>query len=318
MAVGPATTELKSSTRTPINGGGKKLKITRISRRRPCACYIGRLPRIPLHIGWPIVFVSACGGLYYFANRAVYYPSKFPEGFWDARSQVNATDVWMQTPDGIKLHAWWVGRPDARLVTLFFHGNAGNISHRVPHIQEIVAAGSSVLAFDYRGYGKSGGRPTEKGLYIDSETAYIHLLGMGYHGREIILHGESLGCAVGIELASRRPCAALVLEAPFSSASDVAGTVLPVLGPLLVRSYNSVPKIRWNLRPKLFIQGDRDDIVPPRLCRALYDAAQGPKSFWTVQGAGHNDILETAGAVYGERLRSFYSTLHDASGRRVN
>ena len=217
--------------------------------------------------------------------------------------------MWLDTPDGVRLHAWWLHREDTRLVTLFLHGNAGNVTHRIPHIREIVAAGSSVLMLDYRGYGKSGGHPTEKGLYTDSETALAYLLGQGYRPKQIILHGESLGTAVAIDLAGRRPCAALVLEAPFSSGREVAATVVPVLGPMLIRSFNSVPKIRWILRPKLFIQGDQDEIIPLRLGQALYAAAQAPKSFWVVEGAGHNNIVETAGPRYRERLATFYKTL---------
>jgi len=114
---------------------------------------------------------------------------------------------------------------------------------------------------------------------------------------------------VAVELASRRPCGGLVLEAPFTSGSDVAAAVLPILGPMLVHSYDSVPKMRWILAPKLFLQGDRDEIIPLRFGQALYAAAQAPKSFWVVEGAGHNDLVETAGSQYREHLRSFYATL---------
>ncbi len=267
------------------------------------------MPRVPYYVGWPIAVAAASGALYFLANRAIYYPSKYPQGFWDLQALADASDVWLDTPDGVRLHAWWVRRDASRIVTLFLHGNAGNVTHRVPHIREIVAAGSSVLVPDYRGYGKSGGWTTEKGLYTDGETAFRYLLGQGYRRRQIIVHGESLGTAVAVDLAGRRPCGGLVLEAPFTSASDVAGTVLPVLGPVLVRSFNSVPKIRWILAPKLFLQGDHDDVIPLRLGQALYAAAQGPKSFWVVEGAGHNDIVETAGPRYRERLEAFYSSL---------
>jgi fermentation-respiration switch protein FrsA (DUF1100 family) len=89
----------------------------------------------------------------------------------------------------------------------------------------------------------------------------------------------------------------------------VAGTVLPVLGPLLVRSYNSLPKIRQISAPKLFMQGDHDEIIPPRLAQTLYAAAEAPKSFWVIEGAGHNDIVETAGQRYRQRLEKFYGEL---------
>jgi uncharacterized protein len=202
-----------------------------------------------------------------------------------------------------------VQREGSPLVTLFLHGNAGNITYYTPHVQEIVAAGSSILILDYRGYGKSSGRPSEEGLYRDSEAGFIYLLGKGYRAERIIIHGHSLGTAVAVDLASRRPCAALILEAPFTSASDVAGTLVPFIGPLLVRSYNSLPKIRWIRVPKFFIHGDHDETIPLRLGQELFGAAQGPKSFWVIPGAGHNDILETAGAEYRKRLSAFYKDL---------
>jgi fermentation-respiration switch protein FrsA (DUF1100 family) len=114
---------------------------------------------------------------------------------------------------------------------------------------------------------------------------------------------------VAIELASRHPCAAVILQAPFTSASDVAASILPVIGPLLIHSFNSVGKIRGIHVPKLFIQGDHDEIIPPRLGQALYAAAPDPKSFWIVEGAGHNDILETAGPSYRQHLMEFYKKL---------
>jgi uncharacterized protein len=264
---------------------------------------------VPIPLGIPIAVAFAIGLLYFLANRAIYYPSKYPEGYWELQRAAGATDAWMETSDGVKIHGWWAEREGSRLVTLFLHGNAGNLTHRVPRIQEIVAAGSSVLMLDYRGYGKSSGRPSEMGLYRDSEAGFIYLLSKGYRPEQIVLHGESLGTAVAIDLASRRPCAGLILEGPFTSASDVAATVLPVIGPLLVRSYNSLPKIRWIRVPKLFMQGDRDEAVPLRLGQQLFAAAQGSKTFWVIPGAGHNDILERAGAEYRHRLSAFYESL---------
>ena len=258
---------------------------------------------------WAVAFALACGALYYLANRAIYYPVKFPGGDWGRQHEIGASDVWLETEDHVRLHGWWLASPGSRFATLFLHGNAGNVSHRAAQMQEIAAAGSSVLALDYRGYGRSQGWATERGLYRDSEAGFIYLLKLGFHSRQIVLHGESLGSAVAIDLATRRPCAGLVLEAPFTSAADVAASIVPFLGPVLIRSYNSLPKIRWLLMPKLFIQGDRDEVIPTRLAEKLYAASQMPKSFWVVEGAGHNDILARAGPAYREHLRSFYASL---------
>jgi len=267
---------------------------------------------IPWYVGWPLVAASSYGALWWFANRSVYYPLKYPQGFWDLQAQVSAKDVWLQTADGVRLHGWWVQREDSRLVTLYLHGNAGNVTHRYSQIREITDAGSSILMLDYRGYGKSDGRPTEKGLYTDAETAYQYLIRTGYRAEQIILHGESLGTAVAIDLASRNPCAAVALEAPFPSGRDVARTVLPVLGPMLIWSFDSAEKISRVRAPLLFIHGDRDDIIPLRLGQELYATAPPPKSFWIVEGAGHNDILEVAGERYRQRLHSLYESLQPA------
>jgi pimeloyl-ACP methyl ester carboxylesterase len=264
---------------------------------------------VPIPVGIAIVSAVAIGFLYLLARWALYHPSKYPEGYWDIQQSVGASDAWMETSDGIKIHGWWLKRDGSPLATLFLHGNGDNITYYTPHVQEIVAAGSSVLILDYRGYGKSSGRPSEQGLYRDSEAGFIYLLGKGYRAEQIIIHGQSLGSAVAIDLAARRPCAALILEAPFTSASDVAGTLLPYIGPLLVRSFNSLPKIPWIRAPKFFMQGDRDEVIPLRLGQELYAAAQGSKTFWIIPGAGHNDILETAGPEYRHRLSAFYQSL---------
>lgn len=264
--------------------------------------------QVPWYIAYPLIAATAFGTLCYWANRSVYFPSKYPEGFWESQSQVGATDVWLNTADGVRIHAWRVGQGDG-LVTLFFHGNAGNVTDREAHFQEITAAGSSILMPDYRGYGKSAGRPTEQGLYRDADAAYDFLLKAGYRPGQIVIHGESLGSAVAVNLAARRECAGLVLEAPFTSARDVARTVLPVLGPMVVWGFDSREKIGRVRAPMLFLQGDRDEIIPLRLGQALYAAAPEPKSFWVVPGAGHNDIVETAGAAYSKRLEAFYRTL---------
>ena len=106
--------------------------------------------------------------------------------------------------------------PQASFVTLYLHGNAGNVTHRFLQIREIIAAGSSVLMLDYRGYGKSEGSPSERGLYADVDVAYLYLLSRGYSAQHIVLQGESLGTAVAVDLASRKECAAVVLEAAFT------------------------------------------------------------------------------------------------------
>ena len=171
------------------------------------AIYTGSSMQIPWYIGWPIVIAFGVSILFMVASRAPYYPIKDPGGFWELQNKLGAEDVWLLTSDGVRLHAWLVRAPQASLVTLYFHGNAGNLTHRFQPIREITAAGSSVMMLDYRGYGKSGGSPSEHGLYADADAAYLYLLDHGYGARHIVLQGESLGTAVAVDLASRKQCA---------------------------------------------------------------------------------------------------------------
>jgi fermentation-respiration switch protein FrsA (DUF1100 family) len=243
------------------------------------------------------------------ASRSVYFPFRYPLGDWAARDRLGAEDVWLRARDGGRLHGWWIRQPDARLDTLYLHGNAGNITHREAIVPVITAAGSSLLLLDYRGYGRSDGRPTEKGLYRDAEAAYDYLLSRGYEPRRIVIHGESLGTAVAVDLAARRPCAGLVLASPFTSARAVAQRVLPLLGPVLVWGYNSKSKMAQVQAPVLVLHGNRDEVIAFQLGRELYEAAREPKFFWRVEGAAHNDIVEVSGPEYTQRLREFYEKL---------
>jgi fermentation-respiration switch protein FrsA (DUF1100 family) len=265
--------------------------------------------QIPWYIGWPAAAALGFAMLYAAASRAAYYPLKYPHGLWELQSGLGAEDAWLLTSDGVRLHAWWIASPQAPLVTLYFHGNAGNVTHRAQQILEITAAGSSILLLDYRGYGKSEGHPNEKGLYKDAEAGYRYLLDRGYRAQQIVLQGESLGTAVAVGLATRNECGGVVVESAFTSGRDVARTVLPLLSPLLFRSFDSESKIAHIRAPLLFFHCDRDQIIPLKLGRALFDAAPQPKWFCEVSGAGHNDLLEVAGPSYRERLNEFYKRL---------
>jgi len=275
----------------------------------PPSVYTGFGVQIPWYIGLPCVAAIGFGFLYWQASRAAYFPLKYPDGYWDVQRELGAEDVWITASDGIRLHGCWMGVPGSEIVTLFLHGNAGNVTHRFPAMREITAAGSAILVLDYRGYGKSGGSPSERGLYRDAGAAYQYLLTKGYRPRQIVLHGESLGAAVAVDLAARQECRGVVLEAAFTSGRDVAAVVLPILGPLLFRGFDTRSKIAKVHAPLLFIHGRRDDIIPLRMGRALFDAAPAPKQFFEIPAAGHNDILETAGPEYRRRLKAFYREL---------
>jgi hypothetical protein len=210
--------------------------------------------------------------------------------------------------DGVQLQGWYVPAAEADApVVLFFNGNGGNIGHRLEKLAVLHQLGLSVLLFDYRGYGASSGRPSEKGLYADGEAAYRYLRDVRKVPRErIIAHGESLGGAVAIELASRLPVGAVIFESSFTSVADMARRMFPFLpvGLLVRQRYDSLSRIARVKAPVLVMHSPQDDIVPYEQGRLLFEAAPQPKAFAELRGDHNNGFLES-GAAYSEAIRDF-------------
>jgi hypothetical protein len=190
---------------------------------------------------------------------------------------------------------------------LYCHGNAGNISHRVPTIAELSRLGLNILIFDYRGYGRSEGAPSEKGLYMDARAAYEYLIGREDidPGRIAIL-GKSLGASVAIDLASRVEAACLIADGGFSSAGDMAGRIFPFLPArrFISVGFDSEAKIKDIRIPKLIIHSRDDELVPFDLGEKLYRAAADPKEFHAMRG-GHNEAIYMEENNYYGRIGEF-------------
>jgi fermentation-respiration switch protein FrsA (DUF1100 family) len=222
-------------------------------------------------------------------------------------------DRFFAARDGTRLHGWWCRRLDGNSddpVLLFFHGNAGNLSHRADLLIEFATrTPASVFVVGYRGYGRSEGRPKEAGLYLDARAAWTHLTEeSGVGADRIILFGKSLGGGVAVDLAMEAPAAGLIVESSFTSIPDMAGAHYPFVPKFLIRTQmNSVIKVPFVSMPKLFIHSQSDQVVPYRLGRALFEAASEPKSFHEVVGAGHNETWITGGDAYFEAISTFVS-----------
>ncbi|EFK07562.1 phospholipase/carboxylesterase [delta proteobacterium NaphS2] len=213
-----------------------------------------------------------------------------------------------EADDGTKLHGWFFPLPEKRPVILFFHGNAGNISHRLKNIQKLLSIGFQVFIFDYRGYGKSSGTPSRKGIYSDGLAAYDYLLeNRGVAPDRIILFGRSLGAAVATEIAIQKKADRLILESAFTSTKDLARTMplFALLSPFLPAHYNNLNKIRRLSIPKLIIHGNVDQIIPLQMGQVLFEAAAEPKEYYAIDGAGHNDTWVVGGKRYFETLEKF-------------
>jgi fermentation-respiration switch protein FrsA (DUF1100 family) len=210
------------------------------------------------------------------------------------------------TPSGEKIHAKFFENQEAEFTILFSHGNAEDIFTSTPFFEELSRAGFNVFAYDYRGYGISEGRPSEKNAYLDIETAYNFLVNEKRIAPEkIILHGRSLGGAVAIDLASRRKCGGMIVESTFVSAFRVM-TGVPILP---FDKFESLKKIGSVNCPVLVIHGTSDTLIPFWHGEKLFAAANGPKWLYAVENAGHNDLAAVSGVRYFAEIIDFSKKL---------
>ena len=221
-------------------------------------------------------------------------------------------EVYFPAEDGTQLHGWFVpGKGDDTIV--WFHGNAGNISNRVYNIMLMnVQLGANLFIFDYRGYGLSEGKPSEKGMYSDGEGVLEYLRSRDDidHDR-LVLFGRSLGGCIVAELAMRHDFKAVIIESSFTSVDAMSRYTRPLLTRfmptrLLVKSrFDSVMKMPRIHSPIMIVHGDRDVTVPIQMGRELFDAANEPKRFYEIVGATHDDTHMVGGKPYFAALKEF-------------
>jgi fermentation-respiration switch protein FrsA (DUF1100 family) len=239
-------------------------------------------------------------------NRMVFFPIKYPQGYWNPQSfGLEIEDCYFETADGLKLHGWLLKSDQPIATLLWCHGNAGNISDRLDNLAKLAKLPINTFIFDYRGYGRSEGTPSEKGIYLDAETALDYLTGRPDIDRgKVILFGRSLGGAVAVKLATERQNAGLILESTFTSAKDMAKSMFGFLPVHLITKsdFNSENLIRSLQIPVLVLHGSRDRTIPYDLGRKLFDAANEPKRFYEIVGADHNDTYLVGGQPYFAEL----------------
>lgn len=262
--------------------------------------------------GRMLLTIIACGVFLFFYARYLewknlYYPMRQLEAT-PADIRLEYRDVFFYTEDNIKLHGWFIPYPDARVSVIFSHGNGGNISHRLEKIFFFYNLGVNLFIFDYRGYGRSKGRPSEKGLYMDMTAAYNYLIKNGLKIKEkqfIIAYGESLGGAVAIELASKVDIDGLIVEGAFTNVADMARIIYPFLPAVFLKSkFDSLSKVPNIKTPKLFMHGAHDEIVPLRLGKKLFEAAAQPKEFLLLDN-GHNEGFFTSEQKIKKAIEKF-------------
>ena len=255
-------------------------------------------------VGISRTFAGHDGMLQRLEHALIYVPSRasaFPP------SAVGAPVEEVTFGDHASLYGWFVpGRHDRAL--LIFCGNGGNLTHRAPLLARMRRElGASLFIFDYQGYGRSSGVPSEAATYADARAALAYLRGRPeVDPRGIAYYGESLGSAVAVDLAADEPPLALVLNAPFTSIPDMAREHYRLLGPLLslVRTrYDTAARVGNVQVPLLVVHGADDRVVPPEQGRRVFDAANEPKRLLVVPRAGHNDLTSVGGAAYWAAVR---------------
>lgn len=249
-----------------------------------------------------------------FEKQFIFFPN-YPgrlDGNWEPAG-LPGESVWLQTSDGVKLHAWWIPAPQAEFTFVAFHGNAGNITHRADVYGFLHGLPANVLAVEYRGYGRSEGAPNEKGLYRDAEAAYDFLVReRGIPPKRIVAFGQSLGSAVAADLASVREVGGLVLEAPFASGKAVARRVypfLPGLGSIMQTKFETGEKLQHVNAPVLVVHCVNDPVLAFPLGEEVFQRAKEPKFLFRVEGYCHEEASLVAPQKYREQLLEFLATI---------
>ena len=242
----------------------------------------------------------------YLEQRALYYPAK---EIIDTPSRLGVSyeEVSFRTSDGETLNGWYVPGKNAKVTILYCRGNAGNISHRVHRIAFFHEMGVNFFIFDYRGYGKSSGKPSEKGLYEDAAAAHNYLVSRKDIGKtKIVVYGKSLGGAVAAEVCLRRNVSALILESSLASVILQAQQLYPFLPMnfLITQKYDTIAKVKNVNIPKLISHGKSDKVISFKHGEALFEAAADPKQFLPFEG-GHNDDIYVTSSAYKKELQKF-------------
>jgi pimeloyl-ACP methyl ester carboxylesterase len=271
------------------------------------------------------VYISYCLRFYINQGRILYWPN-LPFDIKSRDRDIPHEEIWLRTADGLSLSAWYVpaleeeigtekdaGRENSteKFVILFCHGNVGNISQRIDTFKIFRDLGLSTFIFDYRGYGSSQGRPTEKGTYLDAEAAWNWLLHeMGIKPENIIIFGRSLGGGVASYLAAKFRSRALVIESSFTSTVDVAARHFPLLPVnLLTRfKYETAKRLKEIACPVLIIHSPDDDAIPYEHGLKLYQTANPPKHFLRIRGNHYHGFLNS-GSRYVKGLKEFIDSL---------
>ncbi len=258
----------------------------------------------------PIILIALLGttmyGCKFIINQLAFYPDRV-----DLLSKNSlppgVEERFIDTEDRVRIQLLYLPSTGSGRVLIYFHGNAGNIYHRIPDLLQLQRFGINVMGVSYRGYGKSGGAPSEEGIYQDGEAVFDYATEvLGFPQSEIIIFGRSIGTTVAINSAKNRAIGGLILVTPLTSAKAHAKAVgLGFLSPLAGDAFDNVTRIKEVKVPLLVIHGTDDRVIPFSMGRQLFDSAQTKKQFITIEGAGHNNLQADYGQAYWSAIAGF-------------
>ena len=258
-------------------------------------------------IPWLVAaYTVICMGAYFGNRLFMYFPD--PTRIAPVAAGLeNVEEIEIAVADGITLVAWHTPAKESHPTILYFHGNGANAAARANKIETIRKSGFGVFYLNNRGYGGSGGRPTEDNNVADAIAAHDHLTGLGVPTDSIVAYGESLGSGLAVRLAAARPVTAIVLEAPLTSTVDVARSTyfwLP-LGLLITDTYNNERNIRSVTAPVLVLHGEQDAVIPVEMGWRVYHAANEPKRIELFSQGSHTDLFDHGA---WEKTRAFLTS----------
>lgn len=256
------------------------------------------------------------GAMYLFQSRLLFLPSSklmiTPE-----EAGIQAEDLWIETEDVIRLHGWYFPHPESQYVVVLSHGNAGNISNRIDIARLLHRVGASVVLYDYRGYGESGGKPSEEGLYRDIEAVVYHLKQeFGFSEDQMIMYGRSLGGAVASYAATRFDVRGLVLDSTFKNLRAMVGELYPFVPSALAKyEFPTEEYLRAvSGLPVMIMHSPDDRIIRFHQGEYLYTQAGEPKRFVRMRG-GHNECFHASIDIFEKNWRAFLQELEDRTGK---
>ena len=213
----------------------------------------------------------------------------------------------VRTEDQINITSLYLPSTKSNKLLIYFHGNAGNIYHRISSLRQFQQFGINVIGVSYRGYGKSEGEPSEAGVYVDGQAILQYVVEhLGFPSENIILFGRSIGTAVAVQLAQHKKLAGMILVSPLTSGKDIAAaSALAPLSSLAGNAFDNLSKVEHITSPLLVIHGTADRIVPFSMGKLIYERATVKKQFVAIEGADHNNVHAVDEQAYWLPIRQF-------------